>query len=60
MCHNEVENCDANREEAMADDIGKTTLIGEERCPGTSYSDLLDQDSREVPDFLREEAFEYL
>ena len=44
----------------MADDIGKTTLIGEERCPGTSYSDLLDQDSREVPDFLREEAFEYL
>ena len=42
----------------MADDIGKATLISYERCPGTSYTDLLDQDTREVPDFLREESNE--
>ncbi|MEM8633817.1 MAG: aromatic ring-hydroxylating dioxygenase subunit alpha [Pseudomonadota bacterium] len=44
----------------MADDIGKTTLIGERRCPGTSYSDLLDQDTREVPEFLHEESYKFL
>ena len=43
----------------MADDIGKTTIIGE-RCPGTSYSDLLDMDTRTVPDFLKEESYEDL
>ncbi|MEM9669098.1 MAG: aromatic ring-hydroxylating dioxygenase subunit alpha [Pseudomonadota bacterium] len=42
----------------MADDIGKTTLIGGERCPGTSYSDLLKLDTREVPDFLHDESYE--
>ncbi|MEM7329421.1 MAG: aromatic ring-hydroxylating dioxygenase subunit alpha [Pseudomonadota bacterium] len=44
----------------MADDIGKTTIIGGNRCPGTSYSDLLEQDSRDVPDFLFEESYEFL
>ncbi|MEM7006844.1 MAG: aromatic ring-hydroxylating dioxygenase subunit alpha [Pseudomonadota bacterium] len=44
----------------MADGIGKTTLISYERCPGTSYTDLLDQDTREVPDFLREESNEVM
>lgn len=43
----------------MADGDGKTTLF-EARCPGTSYTDLLDADTREVPDFLREESIEYL
>lgn len=44
----------------MADGAGKTTIIGQDRCPGTSYTDLLDQDTRDVPEFLREESFEYL
>lgn len=44
----------------MADGQGKTTLISQNRCPGTSYSDLLDADSRDVPDFLREESIEDL
>ncbi|MEO0981301.1 MAG: aromatic ring-hydroxylating dioxygenase subunit alpha [Pseudomonadota bacterium] len=44
----------------MADGEGKTTLIRKDRCPGTSYTDLLDADTREVPDFLREESIEDL
>lgn len=40
----------------MADDSGKTTLIDGNRCPGTSYTDLLNADTRKVPDFLREES----
>jgi len=33
---------------------------GEARCPGTSWADLLDADSRPVPAFLREESYRYL
>lgn len=44
----------------MADDAGKTTLIEAGRCPGMSYTDLLDLDTRAVPDFLREESVEDL
>ena len=39
-------------------DGSKVTIIGGERCPGTSYTDLLDADTRQVPDFLREESIE--
>ena len=44
----------------MAKRAGKTTLIGEARCPGESYSDLLEQDSRSIPKFLEEESIAYL
>lgn len=30
------------------------------RCPGTSYADLVEADSRPVPDFMREDRYEYL
>lgn len=33
---------------------------GEARCPGISVQDLLDQDSRAVPDYLREQSYEFL
>lgn len=41
-------------------DGSKVTIIGDARCPGTTYTDLLDADTRDVPEFLREESFEYL
>ncbi len=44
----------------MADGEGKTTLIDMARCPGQSYTDLLDADTRPVPEFLREESIRYL
>ncbi|MEM6627486.1 MAG: Rieske (2Fe-2S) protein, partial [Pseudomonadota bacterium] len=44
----------------MADGDRKTTLIGGERCPGMSYSDLLDLDTRKVPKFLKDESIEHL
>ena len=33
---------------------------GEARCPGVSVQDLLDQDSRPVPVYLREQSYEFL
>lgn len=33
---------------------------GEARCPGISVQDLLDKDSRAVPDYLREHSYEFL
>ena len=33
---------------------------GMARCPGTSWDDILNTDSREVPAFLRGEAYEYM
>ena len=33
---------------------------GTARCPGVSWSDLLTEDSRPVPDILREETYRYL
>lgn len=45
----------------MAEDNPETPLKpGEARCPGMSYSDMLDRDTRDVPDLLKEESFEYL
>lgn len=44
----------------MADRDPKVENRGTARCPGVSWSDLLAQDAREVPDFLAEESFEYL
>lgn len=45
----------------MAEDNPETPLKpGEARCPGMSYSDLLDLDTREVPDLLKDESFDYL
>lgn len=37
--------------------VGKS---GEARCPGISVQDILDQDSRPVPEFLREQSYEFL
>ena len=33
---------------------------GEARCPGVSVQDLLDRDSRPVPDYLRDQSYEFL
>ncbi len=33
---------------------------GQARCPGKSWTDLLDEDSRPVPDFIRDESYTYL
>ncbi|MEO1041779.1 MAG: aromatic ring-hydroxylating dioxygenase subunit alpha [Pseudomonadota bacterium] len=44
----------------MADDQRNQEAFSDARCPGTSYTDLLDQDSRQVPEFLREESYEFL
>jgi phenylpropionate dioxygenase-like ring-hydroxylating dioxygenase large terminal subunit len=33
---------------------------GAARCPGVSWEDLIDADSRPAPDFLRNESYEYL
>src|SRR6218665_3413516 len=33
--------------------------LGRNRCPGTSWDDLVAADSRPVPDFLRDEVYEY-
>ncbi len=41
------------------DDITQS-LPGAARCPGTSYQDLLDRDTREVPAFLRADRYTYL
>lgn len=37
-----------------------TKAGGTARCPGVSWSDLLDEDSRPVPDILRNETYRYL
>lgn len=33
---------------------------GQARCPGVTWEDMLDADSRPVPEFLRETSYEYL
>jgi phenylpropionate dioxygenase-like ring-hydroxylating dioxygenase large terminal subunit len=33
---------------------------GEARCPGVSVQDLLDEDSRDVPSYLRKQSYEFL
>lgn len=33
-----------------------TKIVSEDRCPGTSYTDMLDADTRRVPDYLFEES----
>jgi phenylpropionate dioxygenase-like ring-hydroxylating dioxygenase large terminal subunit len=43
----------------MADSPGNLKP-GEARCPGPTFTDLLDQDARPVPEFLREESYEYM
>jgi phenylpropionate dioxygenase-like ring-hydroxylating dioxygenase large terminal subunit len=34
--------------------------LGTARCPGESYDDLAAQDTKAVPDFLKEDAYQYL
>ena len=33
---------------------------GDARCPGVSVQDLLDEDSRDVPSYLRKQSYEFL
>lgn len=44
----------------MPDDISSQPKPGEARCPGTSWNDLMDTDTRHVPDFLRHENYQYM
>jgi phenylpropionate dioxygenase-like ring-hydroxylating dioxygenase large terminal subunit len=44
----------------MADRDPAIEGAGQARCPGTSWADLLAQDARPVPDFIKEESYEYL
>lgn len=44
----------------MPDDLSSQPKPGEARCPGTSWNDLMDTDTRPVPDFLRQENYHYL
>ncbi len=44
----------------MPDDLSSQPKPGEARCPGTSWNDLMDTDTRPVPDFLRQENYQYL
>ncbi len=40
--------------------VEKDIKPGEARCPGVSVQDLLDKDSRPVPDYLRQQDYEFL
>jgi phenylpropionate dioxygenase-like ring-hydroxylating dioxygenase large terminal subunit len=42
------------------DGDAKINELGTARCPGPSWDDLADADSRPMPDFLREESYRYL
>ncbi|MFV3077205.1 aromatic ring-hydroxylating oxygenase subunit alpha [Niveispirillum fermenti] len=44
----------------MPDDLSSQPKPGEARCPGTSWNDLMDADTRPVPDFLRRENYQYM
>ncbi len=44
----------------MPDDLASQPKPGEARCPGTSWNDLMDTDTRPVPDFLRQENYHYM
>ncbi|SNT14274.1 Phenylpropionate dioxygenase, large terminal subunit [Azospirillum sp. RU38E] len=44
----------------MPDDLASQPKPGEARCPGTSWNDLMDTDTRPVPDFLRRENYRYM
>lgn len=44
----------------MPDDHSSQPKPGEARCPGTSWNDLMDTDTRPVPDFLRQENYSYM
>lgn len=44
----------------MPDDLSSQPKPGEARCPGTSWNDLMDTDTRPVPDFLRRENYQYM
>lgn len=44
----------------MPDDLSSQPKPGEARCPGTSWNDLMDTDTRPVPDFLRQENYQYM
>lgn len=44
----------------MPDDHSSQPKPGEARCPGTSWNDLMDTDTRPVPDFLRQENYRYM
>ena len=40
----------------MADKDDTKPMLSSNRCPGMTYSDMLDLDTRDVPDFLKEES----
>lgn len=44
----------------MADRDPDQSKFGEARCPGISTNDLLDADTREVPEFVKSEPWEYI
>jgi phenylpropionate dioxygenase-like ring-hydroxylating dioxygenase large terminal subunit len=44
----------------MPEDHSSQPKPGEARCPGTSWNDLMDMDTRPVPDFLRQENYSYM
>lgn len=44
----------------MASRPGESPKPGEARCDGESYTQLLNRDSKSVPDFLHEESYRYL
>jgi phenylpropionate dioxygenase-like ring-hydroxylating dioxygenase large terminal subunit len=43
----------------MADRDSMIEAAGKARCPGATWTDILALDSRPVPDFMREETYEY-
>jgi phenylpropionate dioxygenase-like ring-hydroxylating dioxygenase large terminal subunit len=43
----------------MADRDAMIEAAGKARCPGATWTDILALDSRPVPDFMREETYEY-
>ena len=42
----------------MSDRIEKLRA-GAARCPGQSYGDLLDEETREIPPFMQQESYQY-
>ena len=43
----------------MAQERAAATVPGADRCPGTSWQDLLAADSRPVPDLIRNESYDF-
>jgi phenylpropionate dioxygenase-like ring-hydroxylating dioxygenase large terminal subunit len=41
-------------------DTNQAPALGEARCPGTSWDDIIAADSRTAPEFLKEDHYEYM